>query len=100
MHDGEVNIDAGLVGRLVAAQFPGLAGLPVSAVRSTGTVNALYRLGDHLCARLPRVRSWAKGLEREWHWLPRLAPPLALGGPQPGGRGPPAGRYPLARAVA
>ena len=99
MHDGEVNIDAGLVGRLVAAQFPELAGLPVSAVRSTGTVNALYRLGDHLCARLPRVRSWAKSLEREWHWLPRLAPHLSLGVPEPVARGHPASRYPFPWAI-
>ena len=99
MHDGEVNIDAGLVGRLVAAQFPALAGLPVSAVRSTGTVNALYRIGDHLCARLPRVRSWAKALEREWHWLPRLAPHLSLGVPEPVARGHPASRYPFPWAI-
>ena len=99
MHDGEVNIDAGLVGRLVAEQFPELAGLPVSAVRSTGTVNALYRIGDHLCARLPRVRSWAKGLEREWHWLPRLAPHLSLGVPEPVARGHPASRYPFPWAI-
>jgi aminoglycoside phosphotransferase (APT) family kinase protein len=99
MHDGEVNIDAGLVGRLVAAQFPELAGLPVSAVRSTGTVNALYRLGERLCARLPRVRSWAKGLEREWHWLPRLAPHLSLGVPEPVARGHPASGYPFPWAI-
>ena len=99
MHGGEVNIDAGLVGRLVAAQFPELAGLPVSAVRSTGTVNALYRLGDHLCARLPRVRSWAKSLEREWHLLPRLAPHLSLGVPEPVARGHPASRYPFPWAI-
>ena len=99
MHDGEVNIDAGLVGRLVAAQFPELADLPVSAVRSTGTVNALYRLGDHLCARLPRVRSWAKGLEQEWHWLPRLAPHLSLRVPEPVAKGHPASRYPFPWAI-
>ena len=29
MHDGEVDIDPGLVRRLVAAQFPHLADLPV-----------------------------------------------------------------------
>ena len=57
MHDGEIDINAGLVGRLVAAQFPGLGGLPVRAVQSTGTVNAIYRLGDHLYARLPSMPS-------------------------------------------
>ncbi|HEY1343963.1 MAG TPA: hypothetical protein VH642_14295 [Streptosporangiaceae bacterium] len=36
MHDGEAGIDAGLVRRLVAVQFPRLAGLPVSAVRARG----------------------------------------------------------------
>jgi hypothetical protein len=29
MHDGELDIDAGMVERLVAGQFPELAGLPV-----------------------------------------------------------------------
>jgi aminoglycoside phosphotransferase (APT) family kinase protein len=90
MHAGEVDIDAELVGRLVAAQFPQLTKLPISAVQSTGTVNAIYRLGDHLYARLPRVQSWAKDLEREWSWLPRLAPHLSLRVPEPVAKGHPA----------
>ena len=36
MHDGEVEIGPELVGGLVAAQFPQLAGLPIREVRSTG----------------------------------------------------------------
>jgi aminoglycoside phosphotransferase (APT) family kinase protein len=99
MHDGEADIDAGLVGRLVAAQFPRLAGLPVSAVRPAGTVNAIYRLGDHLCARLPRVQRYADDLEDEWRWLPRLAPKLSLRIPEPVGRGHPAGGYPFPWAI-
>ena len=99
MHDGEVGIDAGLVRRLVAAQFPRLAGLPVSEVRSTGTVNAIYRLGDELCARLPRVRSYAAGLEDEWRWLPRLAPLLPLRVPEPVAWGHPSGGYPFPWAI-
>jgi aminoglycoside phosphotransferase (APT) family kinase protein len=55
MHDGEVDIDAELVGRLLAAQFPQLTQLPIREVQPAGTVNAIYRLGDHLYARLPRV---------------------------------------------
>lgn len=99
MHDGEVDIDAGLVGRLVAAQFPRLAGLPISAVRSTGTVNAIYRLGDHLCARLPRVQTWARDLDKEWRWLPKLAPRLSLRVPEPVVKGRPASRYPFSWAI-
>jgi aminoglycoside phosphotransferase (APT) family kinase protein len=99
MHDGEVDIDAGLVGRLVAAQFPRLAELPVREVPSTGTVNAIYRLGDRLYARLPRVRQWARDLDKEWRWLPELAPRLSLRVPEPVGRGRPAGSYPFSWAI-
>jgi aminoglycoside phosphotransferase (APT) family kinase protein len=99
MHDGEVHIDAELVGRLVAAQFPELAGLPIREVRPTGTVNAIYRLGDDLAARLPRVRWWADDLDKECRWLPKLAPRLPLRVPEPVGRGHPAGAYPFRWAI-
>jgi aminoglycoside phosphotransferase (APT) family kinase protein len=99
MHDGEVDIDAGLVRRLVAAQFPNLAGLPVSAVQPTGTVNAIYRLGDRLCARLPRVRSWAQDLDQECHWLPKLAPYLSLRVPEPVAKGRPGSGYRFSWAI-
>jgi aminoglycoside phosphotransferase (APT) family kinase protein len=99
MHDGEVDIDAALVGRLVAAQFPQLTDLPISAIQSTGTVNAIYRLGDHLYARLPRVQSWAQDLDKEWRWLPELAPQLSLRVPEPVGRGHPTSSYPFSWAI-
>lgn len=99
MHAGEVHIDAALVYRLLAAQFPQWADLPISAVQSMGTVNAIYRLGDHLSARLPRVWEWAQGLDKEWHWLPKLAPGLSLRVPAPVAKGHPAGSYPFSWAI-
>jgi aminoglycoside phosphotransferase (APT) family kinase protein len=99
MHTGEVDIDEALVTRLVTAQFPQLAGLPISAVPSTGTVNAIYRLGDHLCARLPRVASWAQDLAKEMNWLPKLAPWLSLRIPEPVAPGLPASGYPFPWAI-
>jgi aminoglycoside phosphotransferase (APT) family kinase protein len=99
MHEGEVGIDEALVGRLVAAQFPHLADLPIRAVRSTGTVNAIYRLGDHHCARLPRVAAWAPSVEKEVAWLPRLAPRVSLRVPEPVARGRPASGYPFPWAI-
>jgi aminoglycoside phosphotransferase (APT) family kinase protein len=99
MHDWEADIDAGLVRRLVAAQFPALAGLPVTAFRSTGTVNAIYRLGDGLYARLPRMARWARDLEREAHWLPRLAGTLPLQIPEPVALGRPGDGYPFGWAI-
>lgn len=99
MHDDEVDIDANLVRRLVAGQFPDLAGLPVMAINSSGTVNAIYRLGERLYARLPRVKRWAAGLEEEWRWLPRLAPGLTLAVPEPVRKGEPTGEYPFTWAI-
>ncbi len=99
MHDDEADIDAELVRRLVASQFPRLAGLPVTPFRSTGTVNAIYRLGDHLYARLPRVARWARDLEAESHWLPSLAPRLSLRIPEPVATGQPGGGYPWSWAI-
>jgi aminoglycoside phosphotransferase (APT) family kinase protein len=95
MHDGEAEIDVALVRRLVAAQFPGLAGLQVREVSSTGTVNAIYRLGDQLGARLPRLPRYIASLEREWRWLPVLAPGLTLRVPEPVALGQPTAEYPL-----
>lgn len=92
IHADEVDIDAALVRRLLAEQFPKWADLPISAVQSTGTVNAIYRLDDHLCVRLPRVQQWAQDLEKEWHWLPKLAPRLSLRVPEPVGKSQPRAR--------
>ncbi len=58
MHADEVDTDAALVGWLLAAQFPHWADLPIRPVPSAGTDNALYRLGEDLGARLPRI-GWA-----------------------------------------
>jgi aminoglycoside phosphotransferase (APT) family kinase protein len=99
MHEGEVSLDQALVERLVAAQFPELAGLPVRPVQSTGTVNAIYRLGDRLYARLPRLQDWAEALAKEWTWLPRLAPRLSLPVPEPVAWGRPSGEYPFPWAI-
>ena len=99
LREGEVDIDADLVGRLVAAQFPRFADLALREVQSTGTVNAIYRLGDRHCVRLPRLAKWAQALEKEVSWLPRLAPLLSLRVPEPVATGLPAGDYPFPWAI-
>jgi aminoglycoside phosphotransferase (APT) family kinase protein len=89
MHQAETVIDPALVTSLVAEQFPELSQLPVRPVASTGTVNAIFRLGDQLCVRLPRVEAWTRNLSVEWWWLPILAPHLSLRVPEPVKRGSP-----------
>ncbi|MGW4928485.1 aminoglycoside phosphotransferase family protein [Agromyces sp. NPDC004153] len=83
MHDDEVTTDAALVARLVAAQFPDWAGLPVTPVEPWGTDNAIYRLGDELSVRMPRIHWAVAPLEREYAWLPRIAPSLPVEVPVP-----------------
>jgi aminoglycoside phosphotransferase (APT) family kinase protein len=94
MHADEVDTDALLVRRLVAAQFPEWADLPIEPVLSGGTDNALYRLGDELVVRLPRHERTVGTLEIERRWLPKLAPSLPLAVPAPVAEGMPAGGYP------
>ena len=99
MHEGELHIDVALVRRLVAEQFPERAGAVIREVESTGTVNAIYRVGVDACARLPRLAVWQAGLQREARWLPWLGERLSLPVPQPIGSGRPSDRYPLAWAL-
>jgi len=74
----EVSTDVALVRRLVAAQFPDWASLPIEPVPSNGTDNALYRLGEDMVVRLPRIHWAVDGEERAREWLPRLAPLVSV----------------------
>ena len=93
MHADELDIDASLVRRLVAAQFPQWVSLPIEPVVSSGTDNAMFRLGDELAARLPRLPAATKQVEKEHRWLPKLAP-LPLEIPTPVALGQPSDAYP------
>lgn len=94
MHADEVYTDATLVRRLLATQFPQWEDRPIERVESAGTDNAIYRLGDDMAVRLPRI-AWAIGQpDKEQRWLPRLAPHLPLAIPVPLATGTPAEGYP------
>ena len=99
MHENEVGTDPALVRRLLAAQFPQWAGLPIEPVGSPGTDNAIYRLGDKLAVRLPRIE-WAAGQPAlDARWLPALAPLLPLPIPVPLATGAPGAGYPWSWSV-
>jgi aminoglycoside phosphotransferase (APT) family kinase protein len=90
----DVVIDAALVRRLIASQFPHWAHLPLKRLEPAGSDNVIYRLGEAMSIRLPRG-DWAAGqAEKEYRWLPRLAPHLPLAIPTPLALGSPAGDYP------
>ena len=94
MHADEVETDAALVRALLASQHPQWADLPIARVPSAGTDNAIYRLGNDLAVRLPRI-DWAVGnVAKEQRWLPVLAPHLPLAVPLPIATGAPEEAFP------
>ncbi|WP_234327308.1 aminoglycoside phosphotransferase family protein [Streptomyces sp. NRRL WC-3742] len=87
-------IDTALVRRLVDAQFPQWAGLPLALVDPAGSDHVIHRLGDGLSVRLPRHGDAVGQARKEALWLPRLAPRLPLAVPVPAGAGEPGFGYP------
>jgi aminoglycoside phosphotransferase (APT) family kinase protein len=85
---------ADFVSRLVAAQVPQWAGLPVREVSLQGWDNRTFRLGDDLSVRLPSAAGYVPQIEKEHRWLPCLAPCLPLPIPAPIAKGQPALGYP------
>src|SRR5215212_7380116 len=66
MHAGQLAVSVDTVRALVADQFPQWTNLIVEPVRSEGTVNAIFRLGDRLAARFPLQ---PKDLSVAWTFL-------------------------------
>jgi len=96
---GKFDVDVPLVQRLVAAQFPQWAALPIRAVDNDGWDNWTFRLGDRMKVRLPSAIGYSEQAEKEARWLPKLAPKLPLPVPVPVGIGQPAKDYPCAWSI-
>jgi len=86
MHENELDIDERLVRELLRNQCSQWSDLSIRAVQSSGTDNALFRLGNKYIVRLPRTE-WVPGvneitLNKEYEWLPKIAcfleTPIAL----------------------
>lgn len=92
--DGRAGIDAALVRRLIADQFPHWADLPVQPVAVEGWDNRPYHLGDELSVRLPTAEGYAESVVKEHRWLPVLAPSLPLAIPESLALGQPGHGYP------
>ncbi|BBA95277.1 putative phosphotransferase [Actinacidiphila reveromycinica] len=97
--DGRAGIDAELVRRLIAAQFPRWADLPVAPVPVDGWDNRTYRLGDTMTVRLPTAEGYVPAVDKEHRWLPVLAPALPLPVPRLLARGEPGCGYPYPWSV-
>ena len=89
-----VHIYADLVRRLVAAQFPRWADLPVRPVEAGGWDNRTFHLGPRMTVRLPSAAQYALQVEKEHRWPPKLAALLPRPIPIPLAKGAPAEDYP------
>jgi aminoglycoside phosphotransferase (APT) family kinase protein len=97
--DGRAGIDAALVQRLIATQFPQWSGLPVRPVEADGWDNRTYRLGTDMTVRLPTAAGYVPAVVKENEWLPRLAPELPVAVPRVLAVGAPGAGYPFPWSV-
>lgn len=94
MHADEVPVTDRLARELVDTQFPEWSGQTLWRVPSTGTDNVIYRLGDDMGLRFPRIHWAMSQVDKEWKWLRVLAPHLPAPLPVPLAKGEPGLEYP------
>jgi aminoglycoside phosphotransferase (APT) family kinase protein len=94
LHADEIVADEELVRSLLREQFPQWADLQLSEYRSAGTDNALFRLGSDRVVRVPRTATSAVQLQKQFEWLPCLAPHLPLAVSMPLDLGQPSSLFP------
>jgi aminoglycoside phosphotransferase (APT) family kinase protein len=90
----KADITPELVARLVAAQFPQWAHLPVTPVELDGWDNTTVRLGKEYLVRLPSDDAYIAQIDKEHRWLPILGRHLPLPIPEPVAKGHPGGGFP------
>ena len=103
MHEDELTIPDDVVRALLATQFPQWRHLPLRRIASSGTVNAIFRIGGGLAARFPlragdpdRTRDV---LRREAEASAALAQHATVPTPSPVALGEPGPGYPLPFSV-
>lgn len=103
MHPDEIAISADLARELIDDQFPQWRDLPLQRISSTGTVNAIFRIGDELAARFP-LRAADPGetlatLQREALAAGQFVKHSPVPAPRPVAIGTPGSGYPLPWSV-
>lgn len=94
-----ISIDEDHVCRLIEAQFPQWAHLPVTPVAQGGWDNWTFRLGSDMVVRLPSAAEYALAVPKEQQWLPTLATSLPLPIPIPRAQGRQTADYPYPWSV-
>jgi aminoglycoside phosphotransferase (APT) family kinase protein len=103
MHDDQVDVGTQTVAALIREQFPQWGGEEIRLLRSSGTVNTIFRVGSDLAARFP-LRMADAGqkraeLEREAEASAELARISPFPVPEPVALGEPGAGYPMPWSV-
>ncbi|MET7482726.1 aminoglycoside phosphotransferase family protein [Streptomyces sp. NPDC005538] len=103
MHVDQVDVSTDIVATLIQEQFPQWSGRAIHRLSSTGTVNAIFRIGNDLAARLPlRPADAAEALavlEQEARASAELARVSRFPAPEPVALGRPGAGYPMPWSV-
>lgn len=97
MDRGEITAE--VAAKLIAAQFPQWAGLPVVPVGLNGWDNTTFRLGEQFSIRLPSAAGYVAQVSKEHRWLPFLSRHLPLLIPEPVALGQPDATFPRPGSV-
>ncbi|MFE2415318.1 aminoglycoside phosphotransferase family protein [Streptomyces hokutonensis] len=103
MHADQVDVTSEIVTALIQEQFPQWSGRAIRPLSSTGTVHAIFRIGDGLSARFPLRPADADEvlavLEREARASAELAQVSRFPVPEPVALGKPGAGYPMPWSV-
>ncbi|MFE0578554.1 aminoglycoside phosphotransferase family protein [Streptomyces sp. NPDC058874] len=103
MHVDQVDVTTDIVAALVQEQFPQWSGEAIRPLPSTGTVNAIFRIGEGFSARFPlRPTDAAEALavlEQEARASAELAQVSRFPVPEPVATGQPGAGYPMPWSV-
>jgi aminoglycoside phosphotransferase (APT) family kinase protein len=78
-----LTIDLAVARTLIDTRFPEWSNLPLRQVLPGGWDNRTFRLGEQLAVRIPSSADYATQPEKEYRWLPILAPKLSVAIPLP-----------------
>jgi aminoglycoside phosphotransferase (APT) family kinase protein len=90
----ELQLNLSFVKNLISTQFPQWADLPIKRFNSSGTDNAIYRIGESMAVRLPSEESGSLQIKKENRWLPIIEKHLPVAVPTPLELGTPTEDYP------
>ena len=103
MHPDQIEVEPDTVRQLVDEQFPQWQSLPIRELAASGTVNALFRIGDCLVARFPiqpgEVERTRLQLMSEADAARKLLDSTPFPTPEPIALGHPGADYPLPWSV-